>query len=124
MRLFSLLLFICFSLQAYEVDYAKLKASKEAFKAEQKLHKAPKKSTRLSKYQNYIKIIHKDMHQLHMQKFTNMYELELYKCLSGNICIYKYNGTLTLENLMERIKKEETNVQAIYKYGRNNFVAF
>lgn len=123
MRLF-VLLFIFFSLQAYEVDYAKLEASKEAFKAEQKLHKALKKSTRLSKYKNYIKIIHKDMHQLHMQKFTKMYGLELYKCLVGNICIYKYNGKLTLEELMEKIKKEETNVQAIYKYGRRNLVAF
>lgn len=120
-----LLLSICFSLQAYDaVDYAKLNASKEAYKAEQKLHKAVKRTTAVSKYQNYIKIIHKNMKQLQMQKFTKRYELELYKCLAGNICIYKYNGVVPLANIIDKIKKDETNIQAIYKYGKHNFLTF
>lgn len=120
-----LLLSICFSLQAYDaIDYAKLNASKEAYKAEKKLHKVVKRSIAVSKYRNYIEIIHTNMKQLQIPQFTKKYELELYKCLAGNICIYKYNGALPLKKLMEKMKKDKTNIQAIYKYNRHDFVTF
>ena len=109
---------------SYETDYAKLAKSKAEFKSSKKIKKAVLLDERNLPYKNYIEIIHKDVLTNTTDIFSKRYELKLYKCIANNICIYKYNGTLSVDTLIMKIKNTQVDIKAVYKYNRRHLIAF